>query len=91
MSGSKVLTPDRQEISIDMQISQLFQVIKHITPTFRKRELRDFLPMVTESKLKRGEHLVSAGNNFRQINFIVKGPDACIMSTATETKPIFYW
>ena len=56
-----------------MQISQLFQVIKHISPDISEKELRDLLPMLTESKLKRGDHLVSAGNNFRQINFIVKG------------------
>lgn len=56
-----------------MQTGQLFQVIKHMTPDISDEELNALLPILTESKLKRGEHLVHAGNNFRQINFIVKG------------------
>ncbi len=62
-----------KKISNDMQISQLFQMLKYITPDISSTELGDLLPILTESKLKRGDHLVSPGNNFRQINFIVKG------------------
>jgi len=56
-----------------MQINQLFQAIKHMAPDISEKELHDLLPRLTESKFKRGDHLISAGNNFRQINFIVKG------------------
>jgi|GEM_PF-1495849 len=56
-----------------MQINQLFQVFRHITPDISEEELGDLLPMLTESKLNRSDHLVTAGTNFRKINFIVKG------------------
>ncbi|MES2764891.1 MAG: Crp/Fnr family transcriptional regulator [Bacteroidota bacterium] len=56
-----------------MSVSQLLQVMKYMSPGIPDEELDNLLLMLSEGQVSRGEHLVTAGQNFRFINFITKG------------------
>jgi CRP-like cAMP-binding protein len=69
-----------------MSTQQLFHVFKQITPEITDDELSQVMPLLTESKLKRGQHLVTPGQNLRQINFIVKGAGRMYYSDNDENE-----
>lgn len=69
-----------------MSTKELFLVFKQITPDITDDELNQVIPLLTESKLKRGEHLVTPGKNLRQLNFIVKGAGRMYYSDNNENE-----